>query len=262
MDDLYTFTNSSISYPHHHLVLESPHDQHGDIIKAQIASHPLYPTLLSAYIDCTKVGAPPEMASLLDEISKEENHHISATTQMGIDPELDDFMKSYCEALHKYKEELSKPFDEATNFLSTIQSQLTDLCKQALQSTTYSSQSPDDWTWEEDMMSCGAPRQGDEEEEVKEMLMRKYSGYLSSLRKEFFKKRKKGKLPKDAISLLLDWWNTHYRWPYPTEDEKNKLSELGSDRTGSEADKQLVHQSEETTLETVGGHEVRFNGRH
>lgn len=51
------------------------------------------------------------------------------------------FKKSYCEALHKYKEELSKPFDEATNFLSSIQSQLTDLCKQTLQSTTYSSQS-------------------------------------------------------------------------------------------------------------------------
>lgn len=60
----------------------------------------------------------------------------------------------------------------------------------------------------------GARQHG--EEDVKEMLMRKYSGYLSSLRKEFLKKRKKGKLPKDAISALLDWWNTHYRWPYPT----------------------------------------------
>ena len=51
---------------------------------------------------------------------------------------------------------------------------------------------------------------------IKGMLMRKYSGYLSSLRKEFLKKRKKGKLPKDARMTLIDWWNNHYRWPYPT----------------------------------------------
>jgi hypothetical protein len=51
---------------------------------------------------------------------------------------------------------------------------------------------------------------------VKEMLLRKYSGYLSSLMKEFLKKRKKGKLPKEAKITLMDWWSTHYRWPYPT----------------------------------------------
>lgn len=65
----------------------------------------------------------------------------------------------------------------------------------------------------ESQESSGA-RPGDQE--LKEMLLRKYSGYLSSLRKEFLKKRKKGKLPKDARTALLDWWNTHYRWPYPT----------------------------------------------
>ncbi|RRT40629.1 hypothetical protein B296_00036850 [Ensete ventricosum] len=54
------------------------------------------------------------------------------------------------------------------------------------------------------------------DQELKEMLLKKYSGYLSNLRKEFLKKRKKGKLPKDARLMLLDWWNTHYRWPYPT----------------------------------------------
>lgn len=54
------------------------------------------------------------------------------------------------------------------------------------------------------------------DEELKEMLLRKYGGYLSSLRKEFLKKRKKGKLPKDARKALMDWWSVHYRWPYPT----------------------------------------------
>jgi hypothetical protein len=58
--------------------------------------------------------------------------------------------------------------------------------------------------------SCLADR------ELKEMLLKKYSGCLSRLRSEFLKKRKKGKLPKDARWALMDWWNTHYRWPYPT----------------------------------------------
>ncbi|PIN10063.1 Transcription factor MEIS1 [Handroanthus impetiginosus] len=211
-----------------------------DLIKAQIANHPLYPNLVAAYIECRKVGAPPEMASLLEEISK-ENHPISTCSiQIGTDPELDDFMKSYCEVLHKYKEELSKPFDEATNFLSSIESQLTHLCKQTLPSTTYSYNSADhvggpsdeDMSYGElkaasgsqDQQYCSGNRQGSQE--LKEMLMRKYSRYLSTLRKEFLKKRKKGKLPKDARTALLDWWNTHYRWPYPTEEEKNRLSEV------------------------------------
>jgi hypothetical protein len=66
----------------------------------------------------------------------------------------------------------------------------------------------------EELSSSGGLLPGDQE--VKEMLLRKYSGYLSSLMKEFLKKRKKGKLPKEAKITLMDWWSTHYRWPYPT----------------------------------------------
>lgn len=54
------------------------------------------------------------------------------------------------------------------------------------------------------------------EQKLREMLLRKYSGYLSSLRKELMKKKKKNKLPKEARMALLQWWNSHYRWPYPT----------------------------------------------
>ncbi|PSS18966.1 Homeobox protein knotted-1-like [Actinidia chinensis var. chinensis] len=204
-----------------------------DLIKAQIANHPLYPNLVSAYIECRKVGAPPEMASLLEEISK-ENNPISSRCEIGVDPELDEFMGSYCEVLHKYKEELSKPFDEATTFLSDIELQLSNLCKETLTMARNYHSDEEAGTSSEDL-SCGevgaaesressGARPGDQE--LKEMLLHKYSGYLSSLRKEFLKKRKKGKLPRDARIALLDWWNTHYRWPYPTEEEKMKLSEI------------------------------------
>ncbi|CAI9786152.1 unnamed protein product [Fraxinus pennsylvanica] len=204
-----------------------------DNIKTQIANHPLYPNLVSAYIECRKVGVPPEMASLLEEVSKETHPTISN----GADPELDEFMTSYCEVLHRYKEKLSKPFDEAKSFLSNIEFQLRDLCKDTFASTTtslnYHSADDGNATLDEDV-SCEVEAtesqeslgtlQGDHE--LKEMLMRKYSGYLSSLRKDFLRKRRKGKLPKDARMVLVDWWNAHYKWPYPTEEEKNRLSEI------------------------------------
>ncbi|XVF05950.1 hypothetical protein REPUB_Repub06bG0005600 [Reevesia pubescens] len=203
-----------------------------DLIKTQIASHPRYPNLVSAYIECQKVGAPPELASLLEEIGR-ENHHISGRSEIGADPELDEFMESYCKVLHRYKEELSKPFDEATTFLSNIESQLSNLCKGAL-TKTLDYRSDEAAGTSEEELSGGEVEASESQEspggcasqDLKGMLMRKYSGYLSSLRKEFLKKRKKGKLPKDARMMLLDWWNNHYRWPYPTEEEKLKLSEI------------------------------------
>ncbi|XP_010267996.1 PREDICTED: homeobox protein knotted-1-like 1 isoform X2 [Nelumbo nucifera] len=209
-----------------------------DLIKAQIANHPRYPNLVSAYIECRKVGASPKLASLLEEIGRESYPSGACSTEIGMDPELDEFMESYCEVLHKYKEELSKPFHEATTFLSNIETQLSNLCNitsTATTTTSGNSHSDDGAATSEEELSCGAveatesqepcePLTGDKE--LKEMLLRKYSGYLSSLRKEFLKKRKKGKLPKDARMTLLDWWNAHYRWPYPTEEEKMKLAEI------------------------------------
>ncbi|KAK8589187.1 hypothetical protein V6N13_088053 [Hibiscus sabdariffa] len=195
-----------------------------DLIKTQIAGHPRYPDLVSAYIECQKVGVPPEVASLLEEIGR-QSHTISGCSEIGADPELDEFMESYCEVLHGCKEELSKPFNEARMFLTNIESQLSDLCKGAItKSLDYLSDEAGGSSEEE--LSSGESPGRRPSHEIKGMLMRKYSGYLSSLRKEFLKKRKKGKLPRDARLTLLDWWNNHYKWPYPTEEEKLKLSEI------------------------------------
>ncbi|KAE8718677.1 Homeobox protein knotted-1-like 1 [Hibiscus syriacus] len=64
-----------------------------------------------------------------------------------------------------------------------------------------------------------------EDRELKNHLLRKYSGYLSSLKQELSKKKKKGKLPKEARQKLLSWWELHYKWPYPSETEKVALAE-------------------------------------
>ncbi|XP_038975262.1 homeobox protein knotted-1-like 3 [Phoenix dactylifera] len=64
-----------------------------------------------------------------------------------------------------------------------------------------------------------------EDRDLKDNLLCKYGGYLSSLKQEFSKRKKKIKLPKDARLKLLDWWEAHYGWPYPTEGEKMALAE-------------------------------------
>ncbi|MBA0624648.1 hypothetical protein Godav_009964 [Gossypium davidsonii] len=101
-----------------------------NVIKAKIASHPYYPRLLEAYIDCQKVGAPPEIARILDEILMETdvNKRDILPTCLGADPELDEFMETYCDMLVKYKSDISRPFDEATTFLNKIEMQLRNLC--------------------------------------------------------------------------------------------------------------------------------------
>lgn len=54
------------------------------------------------------------------------------------------------------------------------------------------------------------------DQELKHHLLKKYSGYLSSLKQELSKKKKGHKLPKDALQQLFNWWKMHYKWPYPS----------------------------------------------
>ncbi|KAM1561865.1 hypothetical protein FF1_004799 [Malus domestica] len=64
-----------------------------------------------------------------------------------------------------------------------------------------------------------------EDRELKVQLSHKCSGYLGTLKQEFMKKKKNGKLPKEAWHQLLDWWCRHYKSPYPLEAQKLALAE-------------------------------------
>nr|KJB31197.1 hypothetical protein B456_005G180500 [Gossypium raimondii] len=196
------------------------------VIKAKIASHPSYPRLLQAYIDCQKVGAPPEIASLLDEILRENdvNRRDIVPTCLGADPELDEFMETYCDMLVKFKSDLSRPFDEATTFLNKIEMQLRNLC------TGASIRGPSGGVSSDEDISGGEVEgqegQGKSEDRgLKDRLLRRFGSHISSLKLEFSKKKKKGKLPREARQTLLEWWNVHYKWPYPTEADKLALAE-------------------------------------
>nr|XP_043620398.1 homeobox protein knotted-1-like LET6 [Erigeron canadensis] len=211
--------------------------------KAKIMAHPHYPRLLSAYLNCQKIGAPPQVVEKLEEACR-DGGMMNIVVGLGQDPGLDQFMEAYCEMLIKYEQELSKPFKEAMLFLSRVESQF----KQISISTTSSSSTTTTTSHHHHPAAAGGDggmdKNGSSEEEVdannnqqllvdpqaedrelKGQLLRKYSGYLGSLKQEFMKKRKKGKLPKEARQQLLDWWTRHYKWPYPSEAQKLALAE-------------------------------------
>lgn len=55
-----------------------------------------------------------------------------------------------------------------------------------------------------------------EDKGLKDMLLSRFGSHIGTLKLEFSKKKKKGKLPKEGRKVLLEWWNVHYKWPYPT----------------------------------------------
>ncbi|KAL3505026.1 hypothetical protein ACH5RR_034867 [Cinchona calisaya] len=213
---------------------ESGNSSELEAIKAKIIAHPQYSNLLEAYMDCQKVGAPPEVVERLTAVRQE----FEATQRASVagrdvnkDPELDQFMEAYYDMLVKYREELTRPIQEAMEFMRRVETQLNMLGNGSVRIFNSEEKSEGIGSPEEDQDNSGGetelpeidPRA--EDRELKNHLLRKYSGYLSSLKQELSKKKKKGKLPKDARQKLLNWWELHYKWPYPSETEKVALAE-------------------------------------
>ncbi|XP_056862490.1 homeobox protein knotted-1-like 1 isoform X4 [Raphanus sativus] len=202
-------------------------------MKAKIIAHPHYPTLLHAYLDCQKwpiqIGAPPEVVDKITAARKEfetrQQRPIASVTALSRDPELDQFMEAYCDMLVKYQEELTRPIEEAMEYIRRIESQISMLCQgpiHILNNPDGKSEGMESSDEEQENNNSGGeaelpeidPRA--EDRELKNHLLKKYSGYLSSLKQELSKKKKKGKLPKEARQKLLTWWELHYKWPYPS----------------------------------------------
>ncbi|KAF8410275.1 hypothetical protein HHK36_002800 [Tetracentron sinense] len=205
-----------------------------EAIKAKIVAHPQYSNLLDAYMDCQKVGAPPEVIARLAAVRREfetRQRSSDACRDAPKDPELDQFMEAYYDMLVKYRDELTRPLQEAMDFMRRIETQLNLLSNGTLRIFSSEEKCEGVGSSEEDQDNSGGetelpeidPRA--EDRELKNHLLKKYSGYLGSLKQELSKKKKKGKLPKDARQKLLSWWELHYKWPYPSETEKVALAE-------------------------------------
>ncbi|KAI4295960.1 hypothetical protein L6164_035953 [Bauhinia variegata] len=211
--------------------MESDHNNDGSSssssVKAKIMAHPHYHRLLAAYVNCQKVGAPPEVVARIEGACASAMTmagDAAGSSSIGEDPALDQFMEAYCEMLTKYEQELSKPFKEAMLFLQRIECQFKAL---TISSSDFGGNEGGDrnGSSEEDVDVQNMIDPQAEDRELKGQLLRRYSGYLGSLKQEFMKKRKKGKLPKEARQQLLDWWSRHYKWPYPSESQKLALAE-------------------------------------
>ncbi|CAN6213027.1 unnamed protein product [Urochloa humidicola] len=206
-----------------------------EAIKAKIVAHPQYSALLTAYLDYQKVGAPPNVMERLTAMAAKLDARPPGRHEPR-DPELDQFMEAYCNMLVKYREELTRPIDEAMEFLKRVEAQLDSIAgaggsSAAARLSLTDGKSEGVGSSEDDIDPSGRENEPPEidpraeDKELKYQLLKKYSGYLSSLRQEFSKKKKKGKLPKEARQKLLHWWELHYKWPYPSETEKIALAE-------------------------------------
>ncbi|WVZ60083.1 hypothetical protein U9M48_010149 [Paspalum notatum var. saurae] len=206
---------------------QSSSERGSEIVKAKIMSHRLYPALLRAFIDCRKIGAPPEVAGRLSALAGEVEMNSEDRQEQPADPELDQFMEMYCHMLVRYRQELTRPIQEADEFFRSMEAQIDSF---SLDDNGYEGGGSSDEDEQEtaDLAGLPVPETGSpsgEDKELKNRLLNKYSGYLSSLWRELSRKKKKGKLPRDARQKLLHWWQLHYRWPYPSELEKAALAE-------------------------------------
>ncbi|KAJ1293411.1 hypothetical protein BS78_01G066200 [Paspalum vaginatum] len=203
---------------------EVPPGDADETTKAKIMSHPQYSALLSAYMECQKVGAPPDVSDRLSAMAAELDAQPPGPSRRRYestraDPELDQFMEAYCNMLVKYQEELARPIQEATEFFKSVERQLDSITDSNCEGAGSSEDEQQDASCPEEVDPCA------EDKELKHQLLRRYGGYLGGLRQEFSKRKKKGKLPKEARQKLLHWWELHYKWPYPSETEKLALVE-------------------------------------
>ncbi|KAE9586867.1 putative transcription factor Homeodomain-TALE-KNOX family [Lupinus albus] len=233
----YPLLRGNILHPHptQHGGSHSSNEVEEDI-KAKIIAHPQYSNLLQVYMDCQKVGAPPEvvarMAAAQQDFEARQRSSVRSNLEPSKDPELDQFMEAYYDMFVKYRDELTRPTQEAMDFMRKIETQLNMLCNENGPLRIFSDDKYEGvGSSEEDEYNSGGETElsvidpQTEDRELKNHLLRKYSGYLSSLKQELSKKKKKGKLPKDARQKLLSWWELHYKWPYPSESEKVALAE-------------------------------------
>uniref|UniRef100_A0A7N0U1N1 Homeobox domain-containing protein n=1 Tax=Kalanchoe fedtschenkoi TaxID=63787 RepID=A0A7N0U1N1_KALFE len=194
------------------------------VIKSEILHHPLFPRMRRAYADCqmSASGGGPLETSFSDETEPWKDN--VSTLILGSDPELDEFMETYCEMLEKHNEDLRNTFTGASAFLNEMEMQLADLCG-ALSKTSLSDQpaaATGNIAADHQASKCNNKAKSD----LKMSLLSKYrGGHLNNLKLEFSKRTKKkmGKLPGQARQALLHWWESHHNWPYPSEADKAEL---------------------------------------
>ncbi|CAA2984897.1 homeobox protein knotted-1-like LET12 isoform X2 [Olea europaea var. sylvestris] len=223
-----------------------------DKCMADIMNHPLYEQLLSAHVACLRIATPVDQLPRIDaQLAQSQQvmakYSLFGQGQQPLDhKDLDQFMTHYVLLLSSFKEQLQQHVRvhamEAVMACWELEQSLQSLTGVPPGEGTGATMSDDDGeetnlfdeTLEvSDNMGFGplVPTESERSlmervrQELKHELKQGYKDKIVDVREEILRKRRAGKLPGDTTSLLKTWWQTHSKWPYPTEEDKAKLVE-------------------------------------
>ncbi|PWA45877.1 TALE protein [Artemisia annua] len=222
--------------------------------KADVLSHPLYEQLLSAHVSCLRIATPVDQLPRIDAQLAQSQHVVSKYSglgghgNLGDDKELDQFMTHYVLLLCSFKEQLQQHVRvhamEAVMACWEIEQSLQSLTGVSPGEGTGATMSDDEEDQVEsdanlydgsldghDSMGFGplVPTESERSlmervrQELKHELKQGYKEKIVDIREEILRKRRAGKLPGDTTSVLKSWWQSHAKWPYPTEEDKARL---------------------------------------
>ncbi|XP_010541589.1 PREDICTED: homeobox protein knotted-1-like 3 isoform X2 [Tarenaya hassleriana] len=220
--------------------------------KAEILSHPLYEQLLSAHVACLRIATPVDQLPRIDAQLAQSQHVVSKYSALGAaqgligdDKELDQFMTHYVLLLCSFKEQLQQHVRvhamEAVMACWEIEQSLQSLTGVSPGEGTGATMSDDEDEQVEsdaniydgslDGLGFGPliPTESERSlmervrQELKHELKQGYKEKIVDIREEILRKRRAGKLPGDTTSVLKAWWQSHSKWPYPTEEDKARL---------------------------------------
>ncbi|OIW09289.1 hypothetical protein TanjilG_01260 [Lupinus angustifolius] len=222
--------------------------------KAEILGHPLYEQLLSAHVGCLRIATPVDQLPRIDaQLAQSEDvvakySNTFGPNMLGAHKELDQFMSHYVLLLCSFKEQLQQHVRvhamEAVMACWEIEQSLQTLTGVSPGEGTGATMSDDEDDQVEsdanifdvsldgtDNMGFGplVPTENERSlmervrQELKHELKHGYKEKIVDIREEILRKRRAGKLPGDTTSVLKAWWQSHSKWPYPTEEDKARL---------------------------------------
>ncbi|XP_047337605.1 homeobox protein knotted-1-like 3 isoform X2 [Impatiens glandulifera] len=223
--------------------------------KAEILSHPLYEQLLSAHVACLRIATPVDQLPRIDaQLAQSQNvvakySGLAHAANLGVDEkELDQFMTHYVLLLCSFKEQLQQHVRvhamEAVMACWEIEQSLQSLTGVSPGEGTGATMSDDeDDPLDSDAIIFDGGMDGSDSlgfgpliptetertlmervrQELKHELKQGYKEKIVDIREEILRKRRAGKLPGDTTSVLKSWWQSHAKWPYPTEEDKARL---------------------------------------
>ncbi|KAL2458002.1 Homeobox protein knotted-1-like 3 [Abeliophyllum distichum] len=221
--------------------------------KADILGHPLYEQLLSTHVACLRIATPVDQLPRIDAQLAQSQQVVAKYSVLGQgqpldDKDLDQFMTHYVLLLSSFKEQLQQHVRvhamEAVMACWELEQSLQSLTGVAPGEGTGATMSDDDEDhvdgetnlFDESLdgqesMGFGplVPTESERSlmervrQELKSELKQGYKEKLVDIRDEILRKRRAGKLPGDTTSVLKSWWQSHSKWPYPTEEDKSRL---------------------------------------